>query len=71
MDETARASHIYDLLLDEYPKADIMLKYESDFQLLVAVILSAQTTDKQVNKVVVGLFAKTSRNTSRARRAGS
>jgi len=40
----------------EYPRAHIMLRYESDFQLLVAVILSAQTTDVTVNKVTPELF---------------
>ncbi len=36
----------------------IELDYETDFQLLCAVILSAQTTDKQVNKVTPPFFAK-------------
>lgn len=36
----------------------IELDYETDFQLLVAVMLSAQTTDKQVNRVTPPFFAK-------------
>lgn len=39
-----------------FPNADTELNYETPFQLLVAVILSAQTTDKQVNKVTATLF---------------
>ncbi len=34
-----------------YPNPQIELYYETPFQLLIAVVLSAQTTDKQVNKV--------------------
>jgi endonuclease III len=34
-----------------YPDAKTELEYENDFQLLVSIIMSAQTTDKQVNKV--------------------
>jgi endonuclease III len=34
-----------------YPDAKTELEYETEFQLLVAIIMSAQTTDKQVNKV--------------------
>jgi len=52
----------YDLIfsyLDElFPNADTELHYGTPFQLLTAVILSAQTTDKQVNKVTDGLFKK-------------
>lgn len=39
----------------------IELNYETDFQLLCAVILSAQTTDKQVNKITPPFFAKVRR----------
>ncbi len=39
-----------------YPNARPALKYESDYQLLVAVILSAQCTDERVNKVTAELF---------------
>ena len=52
-----RAMRIYDLLGTAYPAAHIALGYDSAFQLLVAVILSAQTTDVGVNKVTPILFA--------------
>lgn len=41
-----------------YPDADCELNFESAFQLLTAVIMSAQTTDVQVNKVTGKLFSK-------------
>lgn len=41
---------------DYYPDADIELNNETGFQLLVAVMLSAQTTDKAVNKATEELF---------------
>ena len=44
-------------LLAAYPDAKCALDYGSDFQLLVAVVLSAQTTDVSVNKVTPALFA--------------
>lgn len=46
------------LLEDMYPAADCELKFGSVFQLLVAVVLSAQTTDKSVNLVTEVLFEK-------------
>lgn len=48
-------------ILDEleklYPNPETMLDYETPFQLLIAVLLSAQTTDVAVNKVTPSLFA--------------
>ena len=41
-----------------YPDATCALKFKNPFQLLVATILSAQCTDKRVNKVTPSLFAK-------------
>lgn len=41
-----------------YPDADCELDFDSTFQLLTAVILSAQTTDTQVNKVTPALFKR-------------
>jgi endonuclease-3 len=38
-------------LKEMYPNAKTELEYSNDFQLLIAIIMSAQTTDKQVNKV--------------------
>lgn len=46
------------LLLNEYPRAECALNYDSNFHLLVAVVLSAQTTDIAVNKVTPALFAE-------------
>ena len=45
-------------LLELFPNPDTELNYETPFQLLVAVMLSAQTTDKQVNVVTDKLFLK-------------
>jgi endonuclease-3 len=53
-----RAVDVYDLLADEYPDAHCELDFESPFQLAVATILSAQTTDERVNSVTPGLFAR-------------
>lgn len=47
---------ILDLLEECYPDAHCELNFESNFQLLVAVILSAQCTDKRVNTVTRELF---------------
>lgn len=58
MRKKERAAAVYDRLDEACPKADIALRYDSDFQLLVAVILSAQTTDVTVNEVTPGLFEK-------------
>lgn len=49
-------NEILDLLEKEYPEADCALHHENVFQLLVSVILSAQTTDKSVNQVTGALF---------------
>lgn len=47
---------ILELLKKEYPDAKCELDYGTPFQLLVATILSAQTTDKKVNEVTEELF---------------
>lgn len=41
-----------------FPDAKIVLRYSNPWELLVAVVLSAQCTDKQVNKVTAKLFQK-------------
>jgi endonuclease III len=41
-----------------YPNATCALKHSNPWELLVATILSAQCTDKRVNEVTPGLFAK-------------
>lgn len=47
---------IFSYLEQLFPNADTELNYETPFQLLIAVMMSAQTTDKQVNKVTDKLF---------------
>ncbi|MDR5587332.1 MULTISPECIES: endonuclease III [Clostridium] len=51
-----RTQKILDILKETYPDAKCELNYETPFQLLVATILSAQTTDKKVNEVTQTLF---------------
>ncbi|MGI6224841.1 MAG: endonuclease III [Peptococcales bacterium] len=41
-----------------YPRVKSALRFSNPFELLIATILSAQTTDKQVNKVTLKLFEK-------------
>jgi endonuclease-3 len=53
-----RARTINRTLAATYPEARAELDFETPLQLLVATILSAQTTDKRVNLVTVGLFAR-------------
>jgi endonuclease-3 len=47
---------VLDLLEEMYPDAESALAYGSMFELLIAVVLSAQTTDKSVNAVSAELF---------------
>ena len=47
---------IFQTLDKLYPNADTELKFWNNFQLVLAVVMSAQTTDKQVNKVTEKLF---------------
>jgi endonuclease-3 len=49
---------ILDYLDELYPNPKPELKYNNDFEFLIAVVLSAQTTDKKVNKVTEVLFDK-------------
>lgn len=53
-----RASLTVARLKDEYPDAGIVLRFNNDWELLVAVVLSAQSTDKMVNQVTASLFRK-------------
>lgn len=53
----AKAARIAAQLDALYPDPPIPLTHASPFQLLVAVMLSAQTTDKKVNEVTPALFA--------------
>ena len=52
------ATQIYDVLIKKYPNAESELVFNSTFELLVAVILSAQCTDKLVNQVTQVMFKK-------------
>jgi endonuclease III len=54
----ARIVPIIERLSAEYPDARIALRYRSDLELLVSVMLSAQTTDVNVNRVTERLFQK-------------
>ena len=47
-----------DVFEEMYPEAECELNHTNPFELLVAVVLSAQATDALVNKVTPGLFAK-------------
>lgn len=49
---------ILDVLENTYPDAQCELIHENPFQLLIATVLSAQTTDKKVNQVTEKLFKK-------------
>ena len=51
-----KTKKILAILKETYPDAKCELNYETPFQLLVATILSAQTTDKKVNEVTESLF---------------
>lgn len=54
----AKAHQMLDVLEKSYPDAATELRYTSTFTLLIAVILSAQTTDVRVNLVTAHLFAE-------------
>ncbi len=56
--EQARAGAIIDALARSMPEARIELNYTTELELVVAVILSAQCTDKRVNLVTPALFAR-------------
>ena len=51
-------NNILDYLDKLYPDAKCELNYNKDYELLLATVLSAQTTDKRVNKVTSILFKK-------------
>src|SRR4030095_12856294 len=50
--------HIIEPLSEQHPNADTELHYRNAFELLVATILSAQSTDARVNMVTPALFTK-------------
>ncbi|MBT3274479.1 MAG: endonuclease III [Spirochaetales bacterium] len=55
---TERIHKIYEILVGAIPDSSPLLTFDSPYQLLIAVILSAQTTDAQVNGVTPTLFGK-------------
>ena len=58
MNKKERFEAVLDFFRKNNPEAETELHYESPFQLLVAVLLSAQCTDKRINMVTPNLFAK-------------
>lgn len=50
--------NILDVFEKMYPDADCELNYDNVFELLISVMLSAQSTDKSVNNLTVNLFEK-------------
>jgi len=57
MERTERARRIGSILDELYPEPPIPLQHQDAYTLLVAVLLSAQTTDRKVNEVTPNLFA--------------
>lgn len=52
------AAAVLDRLLRHYPTPDTELAYRNAFELLIATVLSAQSTDKRVNETTPALFAQ-------------
>ena len=55
---TRRARKMYRGLVERYPDAQCELDFENPLQLLVATVMSAQTTDVRVNMVTSAVFAR-------------
>ena len=58
MKTATQTRHILDLLETQHPDADTELHYKNAYQLLVATMLSAQSTDARVNIVTPALFER-------------
>ena len=58
MKRSEKAERIVDMLEELYPETPVPLDHTNTFELLVAVLMSAQTTDLKVNQVTPALFAK-------------
>lgn len=56
--EKDKIKEVLDILEETYPDAECALHHQNVFQLIVAVALSAQTTDKSVNVVTPALFER-------------
>ena len=58
MKRSEKAERIVEMLEELYPETPVPLDHTNHFELLVAVLMSAQTTDLKVNEVTPALFAK-------------
>lgn len=56
--ERGKAHSVFNRLLERYPRSRTALDYDDAWQLLVVTVLSAQTTDENVNKVAPLLFER-------------
>ena len=54
----SRARAVFQRLTEKYPNVGTFLTHQNSFELLIAVILSAQCTDERVNKTTPGLFQR-------------
>ena len=55
-----KVEYLINVLEELYPKLDIPLNHKDPYTLLIAVLLSAQSTDKKVNEITPALFKKAS-----------
>lgn len=58
MNKAEKVSFVLETLEDLYPEVPIPLNHKDPYTLLIAVLLSAQSTDERVNKITPLLFAK-------------
>ncbi len=58
MNQAERVSGVIAALKQDYPDALCALQYDKDYELMIAVRLSAQCTDARVNRVTPALFAR-------------
>jgi endonuclease-3 len=58
LEPKTRALKVMELLEQEHPDAKVALHYSNPLELLVATVLSAQSTDETINKVTKTLFKK-------------
>jgi len=58
MNKTEKVKFLINTLEDLYPKVEVPLNHKDPYTLLIAVLLSAQSTDAGVNKITPKLFSK-------------
>ena len=58
MTQKEKINRISNYMNSLFPNAHCELEYNKDYELLIAIVLSAQTTDKRVNMVTKILFSK-------------